>query len=252
MPINSVYLEKPAKEKIYETYANADYSCSASLPADWSYTYSKGNYSGLKYEWTFSPDGSTSSASSGSHQFSGLAKGAENEISATVKVTCTEKTYSREDDYDYLPTGAVDDEGNAIMGWQWVGYTAWELDSVNTEYSVGDASVGPHTIYTHPGQSTVYSGLAFDQTIQYNLTSGMVAKWCEHCGKWRSWWFQSNEYSSANDCQVNSNDVITAGWFNGCTAKAVASSPSVSGGPTGTIISADLFKQQDALISRRE
>lgn len=245
-------LKQPPKENIFETTANAEYSCTASLPENTQSEYYQYKYSDLTYEWTFSDDG-TSSASSGTHTFTGLVKGAKNVIYGSVKVTCTQKHFTRDDVYASVDTGKTDKDGKPIKEEKWVGYSEWELTGEpNTDYPVGEASIEQLTIYTHPGTSTVYAGLAFGLTIQTNLTSGVVAKWVEHCGKWRSWWFQSDQYNSANGCNVNSNDVITAGWFNSCIAMAEASSPIVRGGATGTIISADLFKQQDELISRRE
>lgn len=251
MPVSSATLTKPTRDQIFEETANnVAYTCSATLPTDSSSTYQKKEYATLTYEWTFS-DGGTSTSQSGSHIFTGLAIGAPNNINGTVKVYCTETVSTREDDYDWEQVGTNED-GTPKYDWVWDGYTSWKVSSTNAKFEVGSATTETHTIYTHPGVSEIFGDLAAEQIIEDNLTSGMVSDWCTHAGKWLSWYYQEDKYSGANGCKVSSEDWIEASWYNTCVSTVLASSPSVSGGRNGTIITPSYFQSLDTLVSRRE
>lgn len=260
MPVGSVTLEQPSRGQIYETTANGvTYSCDADLPDNVyesrEHYNSQRIYSDLIYKWSFS-DGRTltSTSGSGTHDFSQLSQGAENTIEVSVEVFCTE-VFSEQKEEDHggdVSTGKFDENGNEIFVYEedWV-WGDWVEVSRNTEFSVGGGS-DSKIIYTHPGPCIVFSSLSFNDIIGKTLTSGMVSDWCTHCGQWLSWYNQLYCYSDADGCNINSGDLITASWFNGCVSTAESDDPLVVGGPKGTLISASLFHKLDDLVSRRD
>ena len=237
--LSSVTLADPTKEQMYETTANSiSFSCSASVPSGTSTSTLQISYSKLTYAWKFS-DGSSASGSSGAHTFTGLSKGASVTITATVTVKCTKTIKTRY----WINSGYWGTEDPP----EWHDTSNWTTTTQELTAS-GSASQNANT---HPGASTVFGSLAAEQIIQDNLTSGMVSNWCTHAGKWLSWYAQANNYSGADGCKVSSGDWIKASWYNNCVSTVLASSPSVSGGPNGTVITPSYFKSLDTLVSRR-
>ena len=250
--IGSTTLTDPDRSQMQETTAdNVAYSCSASTPAP---TYTENleiYYSALTYEWSFS-DGGSAAGASGNHTFTGLSKGSPVTLTATVVVKCVKTTRTRSwGIVGYTPVTTTNpDDGSTtttyIPNYDW---GPWSTTTANLEAS---SSVSQEA-NTHPGECTVYAGLAFNMIIEYNLTSGMVAEWCTHCGKWLSWKHQGDRYSAANGCNVASGSTITATWYNNCvtTAEAGDVCDSVSGGYNGTVIRPGLFHSLGIAISRR-
>ena len=242
--ISSTTLTDPTKDQMYETTANTvAFSCSASTPADTSSDTKKVSYGTLSYAWTFS-DGGTASGSSGNHTFTGLSKGVEVTLTATVKVTCTKTVSTRH--------WVTDGHWDTSEPPKWIDtshWSSWSTTTSNLEAS-GSASQKANT---HPGTCSAFASIAAEQIIEVALTPAKVSEWCTHCGKWLSWKYQADKYSSANGCGVSSKDWVTASWYNLCVTTAEASDvcSSVSGGRTGTIIAASLFTDLDSAISRR-
>lgn len=240
--LSGVTLADPTKEQMYETTANSiSFSCSASVPSGTSTSTLQISYSTLTYEWKFSDGGSTS-GSSGTHTFTGLAQGAPVTITAEVTVKCTKTTKTRH----WISSGYWGTEDPP----KWHDTSHWSSWTTKTEELKASGSA-QQDANTHPGVSTIFSGLAAEQIIEDNLTSGMVSDWCTHAGKWLSWYYQADNYSGADGCKVSSKDWIEASWYNGCVSTVLASSPSVSGGPNGTIITPSYFQSLDTLVSRR-
>ena len=242
--ISSTTLADPTKDQMYETTANSvSFSCSASTPEATSTDTKKVSYSALSYSWTFS-DGGTSSGSSGSHTFTGLSKGVEVTLTASVKVTCTKTVSTRH----WVSSSKPDpnDPSKEIDTSHWSDWSVTTSDLSAT----GSASRNANT---HPGNCSAFGSIAAGQTIEIALTPDKVSDWCTHCGKWLSWKYQTNKYSDANTCKVSPKDLITADWYNLCvsTAEASAVCSTVTGGPTGTVIAASLFTSLDSAISRR-
>lgn len=249
--ISSVALANPTKDQMGETTANNIYfSCSASTPEATNTDAKIVSYGSLSYTWTFS-SGVSSSGSSGSHTFTGLSKGAEVTLKASVKVTCTKTVSTRTWIVDGYYKDEKDDKGN-VIGQKWVDTSHWSDWSYTTSNlsATGSASQKANT---HPGTCSAFGSIAAEQTVEKALTSDKVSDWCTHCGKWLSWKYQSNKYSAANACKVSSKDWVTASWYNLCVTTAEASDicSTVQGGPEGTIIAASLFTDLDSAISRR-
>lgn len=242
--ISSTTLADPTKDQMYETTANSvSFSCSASTPEATSTDTKKVSYSALSYSWTFS-DGGTASSSSGSHTFTGLSKGVEVTLSASVKVTCTKTVSTR-----YWITSSKPDPdkpGEEIDTSHW-------SDWSTTTSSLSATGSASQKANTHPGVCSAFASIAAGQTIEIALTPGKVSAWCTHCGKWLSWKYQVNKYSDANTCTVSPKSLITADWYNLCVSTAEASTvcSTVTGGPTGTVIAASLFTDLDSAVSRR-
>ena len=242
--ISSTTLADPTKDQMYETTANSvAFACSASTPAATDTNTKKVSYSALSYAWTFS-DGGTASGSSGNHTFTGLSKGAEVTLTASVKVTCTKTVSTRH----WVTSGHWDTSDPP----QWVDTSHWSSWSTTTSTIEASGSASQKA-NTHPGTCSAFGSLSAGQIIEVELTPAKVSTWCTHCGKWLSWKHQTNKYSDANDCGVSSKAWVTASWYNLCVTTAEASDvcTSVSGGPTGTIIAASLFTDLDSAISRR-
>ena len=188
--------------------ATISYSVSASLPDKKVHTYSKYIYEDLTYSWTFSPGDSTASNASGTKKITGLTAGAATTITGTVKVTCTCEYYTRTKNKD----------GS---------YTDWEYeDSFTHNIKTESDSV---TVYTRPGTFAKFSNISIGDIIQINrdekdsknnpLKEGLSAKrvneWCDHCNKYLSWKNQATS-TAANNCKVETGDLITADWYNKC------------------------------------
>lgn len=249
--ISSTTLANPTKDQMYETTANSvSFSCSASTPEATSTDTKKVSYSSLSYAWTFS-DGGSASGSSGKHTFTGLSKGAEVTLKASVKVTCTKTVSTRHLIEDGHYEDVKDAEGN-VIGQKWVDTSYWSNWSSTTS-NLSATSSASQKANTHPGTCSAFESIAAGQIIEIALTPAKVRTWCTHCGKWLSWKYQVDKYSDANDCKVSSKDWVTASWYNSCVTAAEASDvcSTVKGGPKGTIITASLFTDLDSAISRR-
>ena len=240
--LSGVTLADPTKEQMYETTAKSiSFSCSASVPEGTSTDTLQISYSKLTYQWKFS-DGGSASGSSGTHTFTGLAQGASVTITATVTVKCTKTTKTRH----WISSGYWDSADPP----KWHDTSHWSSWTTTTQELTASGSDSQNA-NTHPGKSTIFGSLAAGQIIEDKLTSGMISDWCTHAGKWLSWYAQANNYSGADGCKVSSGDWIEASWYNNCVLTVKASSPSVSGGPNGTIITPSYFKSLDTLVSRR-
>lgn len=249
--INSITLANPTRDQMDETTANSVYfSCSASVPGATNTDTLQISYSKLSYTWTFSSGGS-SSGSSGSHTFTGLSKGAEVTLKASVKVTCTKTVSTRHWIDDGHNEDVTDAEGN-VIGQEWIDTSHWS-DWSSTTSNLSAASSVSQKANTHPGTCSAFKSIATGQIIEIDLTPAKVSAWCTHCGKWLSWKYQANKYSDANNCKVSPKDWVTASWYNLCVTTAEASDvcATVQGGPKGTIITASLFTDLDSSISRR-
>lgn len=242
--INSVTLTDPTKNQMYETTANSvSFSCSASTPKATSTDSQIVSYGSLSYSWTFS-DGESASGSSGNHTFTGLSKGVEVTLSASVTVTCTKTVFTRQWIISSEPD--PDDPSKEIDTSHW---SEWSATASNLS-ATGSVSQKANT---HPGVCSAFESIVAGQIIQIALTPAKVSAWCTHCGKWLSWKYQTNKYSDANICKVLPKSLITANWYNLCVSTAEASDvcSNVKGGSKGTIISASLFTNLDSAISRR-
>lgn len=311
--ISTATLTQPTaadRDTIFTTKAKISYSASATLPdteystpvegtateTDWgeygggendlSYVYwedytqvktrTKYTYSTLKYEWTFTVNGSTEGGSavgsSGSKEYvTGLNKGELNTITGKVKVTCTEtatpQSASRswtewwewerdsvEDDWPTYPTdsgGGPGDYGSWVDGTPGTGQTG-KCEATKTTSAVN--------VWTRPGAFTEYDGFSGGPTgtiIQSSsgLTVGKVANWCTHCNKFAHWYNQNSTDKAGSSCQATANGLITAGWYNACVdacADETTKPAKVTGGPTGTIITPSVFINLGKAISKED
>ena len=244
MGVNSVSLNfstTPKYDSVNQTKATMSFSCSASLPSGSSSNTSSISYSNLSYSWTFS-DGTTSTGSSGTHTFTGLTQGASNILKATVKVSYSIKTGSR----SWIESGYYTGEGEDKT---WVDTSHWSEWS----YSYSTGSFNPvsdsQTVYTHPGAFNM--GATSKSNSEYNiiknvLTVDNIDRWIAHYQKAYHWLNQTSTNYSV-DMSVKVNEPVSATWFNKCLT-AMNQFPSknyaqVSGGPSGTIITADIINQ---------
>ena len=114
-------------------------------------------------------------------------------------------------------------------------------------------SLNPISVYTRPGIFTDYT-FAVDTTISdpAGLTVGKVNKWIAHCDAFNNWFNQNDKSNVGANCSVSKGDYITAKWYNECV-NAIADQSKrpdpVTGGPAGTIITADVFKALGDAIS---
>lgn len=249
--IGSTTLTDPTRSQMQETTADSvAYSCSASTPAPTDTDTLQISYSSLTYEWTFS-DGGSAGGASGSHTFTGLPQGSPVTLTATVVVKCVKTTKTRSwDVIGSRPVVTTNPDGSTSTTYVPVwGWTPWDVSTADLQASASASQ----DANTHPGECTIYNSLAFNMIIELNLTSGMVAEWCVHCGKWLSWKHQGDRYSAASGCNVSSGSTITAGWYNNCVSTAEAGDvcSTVSGGPEGTVIRPGLFHSLGSAISRR-
>lgn len=245
MGVNSVSLNfstTPKYNSVNQTNATMSFSCSASLPSGSSSDTSSTSYSNLSYSWIFS-DGKTASGSQGTHTFTGLNQGASNVLEATVKVSYSIKTGSR----SWITSGYYEGEGEDKV---WVDTSHWSDWSYS--YSTGsfNSVSDSETVYTHPGAFEM--GATSNSNSNYNiiknvLTKNNIDKWIAHYQKAYHWLNQSSANYSADVLSVKVGDAVSATWFNKCLT-AMKEFPNhdfdlVSGGPNGTIISADIINQ---------
>ena len=288
--ISSVSFSVSGKDSIYTTSVNTSYSCTANwqnkLTDDnepdassgthtW-YTYS---YSDLSYAWAFTPAQATNpTTSSGTKTLEGLTSGTATIIKATVTVTGVETTitHSRTDEVDtpgyyyYSPPlpeqgDMTDDEyTEAVTQWAANGGTVtwipptYKKGTASTSSSTSNisatASSEEITIYTRPGIFTDYN---FSQNViiqsSEGLTATKVSNWITHCNNFAHWYNQNNIDTAGIECEVSSNDIITATWYNACVDACADSTmkPSyVTGGLNGTIITPQIFANLGAAISK--
>lgn len=202
-----------------ETTATLGYSASFNLESG---AYNK-TYSG-------SIGGTSVSSASGTVIVKSLKQGQANTI--TGSITCSYK-------YDVTTTTTTkDEEGNETT------------TTTTTTHSGSDTvNVGRITVYTHPGAFDM--GATSDSNLKYNiiknvLTVDNIDNWIAHYQKAYHWLNQSNTNYSV-DLSVELDEPVSAIWFNKCLT-AMNKFPShnfdmVSGGPNGTIISADIINQ---------
>ena len=130
-------------------------------------------------------------------------------------------------------------------------YTVTDSDGKETTKTETKTVSSSITVYTHPGVFEM--GASSDSISQNNiiknvLTVNNINNWINHYQKAYHWLKQSGSDYSV-DLSVKSNDPITAEWFNKClTAMNLFYSeydqlPFVQGGPSGTIISANIINQ---------
>lgn len=145
----------------------------------------------------------------------------------------------------YLSKGAEN-----IMTAKMTGYytytTTDELGNLITK--TGNTTISTNTnlyIYTHPGSFSM--GATQDSFIHKTMTKDKIDEWVKHFSKVYHWYNQNDEdYSKISDLQVTSGDPITAEWFNACmrAMNFVGKDYSyVTGGPNGTIITAEIINQ---------
>lgn len=242
--ISSASLTKPSRNSVNLNSATVSYQCSAiinrSANTNWSgglyhQTKTSYNYSSLSYSWSFSPAGSASGAN-GTTTVTGLTQGNENNVSGRVTASCVETVT-----HHYRSRG---DNGEG-------GLTPWSEGSYNTTNNLQTSlSTSAIKVYTKPGAFTEYN-FSKDQTIESSggLTATKVSLWVDHCNKCAHWYNQNNT-DTANNCKVSPGDVISATWYNSCVAAIPNNKPAtVTGGPNGTIITADIINALGRAIS---
>lgn len=195
----------------------------------------------IKYKWSFD-----STTANGRHvfQLNNLNEQRSQTLTATVKATCEKKTQKKR--RVLTRTRTAGNQSGTVEPGPW---SAW---SYGDEYNYGqaqtvDVNAVPAsrsyslTVYAKPKTFSWNSGVESDKTIE--TSAGLTAsKWNElvtKVGQRKNWEAQSSghSYSSA---EVNAGDLITATIFN--IIAGALGLPGVSGGKTGTIISAQLFK----------
>lgn len=202
-------------------------------------TITEYSYSDLYYQWNFS-----SSNASGTVTFSNLKPGQKNDIKTSVTVSCIEQmtetieVYDTEKGEDGEDTGLKDSENKPIFK-----HTAINEYKTTIKEEIENSII----VYTHPGTFTDYNFTSDIIICSSNgLTAEKVDNWCKHCGAYLSWKNQSDKYNAAEECKVNSGNIITANWFNSCYEVLGLEGPVESG---KTIITAEIFKQLGAQIS---
>lgn len=254
-----------ADDPVPDAGANAGSSGSSTSYSRW-YTY---EYDNLTFSISYSPAGTNNSVR-GYTTVTGLNAGSANTITATATVSGRQTiiTHTRSDSrewnpgwYDPKPTPQVGKPGDdnyepATPGVWHDGY--WGPWLLGTEYTSSSASTittqktsNSITVYTRPGIFSDY-GFSIDTIIcsSAGLTAKKVENWVTHCNN-LSHWYNQNTINTADGCIVSSGDLITADWYNTCVAAMpINKPPTVIGGATGTIITADIINLLGTGISK--
>lgn len=257
------------REKVFSTQAIISYQCSVGLQkgSDTTSDPGPGNASGTsctthwndynnllyRYEWTINGQNFSLSSSNntieGNITISNLTKGSKIEVTASLKVSVNyTKKAQRYTRLAYEENGRIQ-------------YSSWEKSG--NSYSEGTGTITAEKnnftnliIFTRPGLFNDYNSIKSEYVIQdpiNGLSSTKVYNWCDHCNKFNYWYQQNDNIPSAfNGCIVNSGDIITANWYNNCVSAIQDGTKRpafVTGGPNGTIITADIIKALAVAIS---
>ena len=245
--ISSAQLTNLGKDNVFTTSANVGYDCSASFTAsqDEESELSRTLYSGghLEYEWTINSQSFTGDSGTAYINSPALLAQAKNQISGSVTVVCIETVTSFTRTQTKPPPNPE--------------YSKWLDTTTVTETGSDSMSIDSISVYTRPGTFTDYN-FAADTTIESaaGLTVGKVNNWITHCNAFNNWFNQpassDNESNVGTTCSAAAGDYITASWYNKCVNAIADQSKrpaTVTGGPTGTIITPSVFKALGDAIS---
>lgn len=211
------------------------------------------SYQDLVYNWTPVPSGDylANGGASPTLHYTGLSEKSENSIAATVEVTCTtiKQPQQRTKTTTYTWWQNYDSDGNPTTSGSNTRESAWSAwgnsgsPTTITPSCANTATSSYISIWTQPNMFTDFDGFTAEDIIHDNLTAGKVAAWIAHANYMNHWFTQSSADANAGACSVNSEDIITATWYNSCatvcntyTEATGVTVSTVEGGPSGTII----------------
>ena len=197
------------------------------------------SYGSLSYSWSFS-DGGEASSATGSHNFTGLQKGARNtctaRVNVSVKKTTTITTSTKPKPKPEPDPKPEKKQINKIIQ----GFSSTKgSSSSSTWISLGSASASI-TVYTRPGNWSW--GFPVDPSHSYIVNYITVSRWnnlVNHLGKYQSWAQQSSNYNSYSYLNVSSGEWIGAKKYNSMAQACGISNRVVA---NKTLITAAAFK----------
>lgn len=225
---------------------------------DTATTYDGEDYGAItsSYRWTFNGN-SASSINNDDYTISGLTQKSKNSIICKLTVSATQiyRSVSQKWKAKLVQTrGAVGEyewikDGDPVYGIK---------QNISLVFSSGENEKTVNIdVYTRPGLFLDYNFTA-DTIIesQEGLTAQKVSNWIDHCNAYNHWYNQTDTDAIDEEsiCHVNTNDIITAAWYNACVdaIQTAGGTPplKVIGGASGTIITASVINALGTAISK--